>query len=216
LAWNEEKLELEMPEAAFFSRQPVYAHPTHRGDYSGETQSLSQLNRQNLDDALAYLIVRMNRFIRFYFKRVFESQKDKFQTEAKNISLDELGFLVVTEQLGSPKKSEVIAANLFEPTTGTEILRRLIQMGLITQSNNPHDKRSKVLNITPKGSEVIAEAMNFMNVVSRLMGNGLEERDKLQLNLFLTFLNVRHGRAFFNQREFSTTEWLKDDGFEDG
>ncbi|MDW8334582.1 MAG: winged helix DNA-binding protein, partial [Bacteroidia bacterium] len=138
----------------------------------------------------------------------FENFESRFQTDAKDISLDELGFLMVTEQLENPKKSEVIALNLFEPTTGTEILRRLIQMGLVSQQDNPRDKRSKVLRVTAKGREVIDEAIKYVKRVGTLMGLGLDEQQKRHLNLLLTFLNARHGRIFLRQRAFDLNQML--------
>ena len=206
---DEEGLESEEALRAAYSVYTRSAFAERNGDPEDEVPSAS-LTRQNLDDALTYLIVRMNRYVRFYFKRVFDNDKNSFETEARNISLDELGFLMVAEQLENPKKSEVIALNLFEPTTGTEILRRLIHMELITQHDNPNDKRSKILNITQKGREVISEAVKHIKHVGTLMGTGLDEQQKRHINLLLTFLNARHGRIFLNQRDFVLKEMLED------
>ncbi len=206
---NAEKMNPEEALRAAYSIYTRAAFAERNGEPAEETPS-AFLTRENLDDALTYLIVRMNRYLRFYFKRVFDSDKSRFETAARDLSLDELGFLMVTEQLENPKKSEVIALNLFEPTTGTEILRRLIQMELITQHDNPNDKRSKILNITPKGREVISEAIKHVKYVGALMGAGLDEQQKRHINLLLTFLNARHGRIFLNQRDFDLTEMLEE------
>jgi len=69
--------------------------------------------------------------------------------------IEEFGILQTIKQAQSPKKTEVIYANLFELSSGTDMLARLQNRGLIKESADKEDKRSKRLELTAKGEKVI-------------------------------------------------------------
>jgi len=66
---------------------------------------------------IGMLIGRLSKYGRIYAKKALHSLQ---------MNLDEFTFLAAVLHLDHPKKSDVINLNLFEPTSGTEILRRLI------------------------------------------------------------------------------------------
>ena len=53
----------------------------------------------------------------------------------------------------NPKKTEVIYANLFELSSGTDMLNRMKKRGLIKEYDDQVDKRSKRIELTPKGEK---------------------------------------------------------------
>lgn len=57
--------------------------------------------------------------------------------------IEEFGILHTIKKEKNPKKSEVIYANLFELSSGTDMLNRLRKSRLIKEYNDREDKRSK-------------------------------------------------------------------------
>jgi DNA-binding MarR family transcriptional regulator len=71
--------------------------------------------------------------------------------------IEEFGILITIKQERNPKKTEVIYANLFELSSGTDMLNRMKKRGLIREYADKEDKRSKRIELTSKG-EKVAEA----------------------------------------------------------
>ena len=73
--------------------------------------------------------------------------------------IEEFGMLATIRQEKNPKKTEVIYANLFELSSGTDMLNRMKKRGLIREYNDKEDKRSKRIELTPKGGKVLMPVM---------------------------------------------------------
>src|SRR6184192_2718273 len=69
--------------------------------------------------------------------------------------IEEFGILLTIQQEKNPKKTEVIYANLFELSSGTDMLARMIKRGLIKEYDDKDDKRSKRIELTGKGKKVV-------------------------------------------------------------
>src|SRR5688572_20844670 len=57
--------------------------------------------------------------------------------------IEEFGVLQTIKKEKNPKKTEVIYANLFELSSGTDMLNRMKERGLIIEYTDQDDKRSK-------------------------------------------------------------------------
>lgn len=99
-----------------------------------------QLNRD-----LGYYINRINRYGKYLSKSFLE--------ETLISSLDEFSFLTVIKALGKPSKSEVYEATITELTTGQQMMRRLVNMGLVKEQVDSEDKRMKRVFLTEKGKQ---------------------------------------------------------------
>lgn len=97
-------------------------------------------------------------------------------TDLKQI--EEFGILQTVKKEKNPKKTEVIYANLFELSSGTDMLNRLKNRGLIKEYGDKEDKRSKRIELTAKGEKVseICSANIFKNAT--MLMNDLDEDDK--------------------------------------
>ncbi|MFC0771607.1 MarR family winged helix-turn-helix transcriptional regulator [Terrimonas alba] len=93
--------------------------------------------------------------------------------------IEEFGMLVTIQQEKNPKKTEVIFANLFELSSGTDMLNRLKKRGLIKEFDDEEDKRSKRLSLTPKGEKTVLICYERVKKNARMMLHGLAEDDKL-------------------------------------
>ena len=79
-------------------------------------------------------------------------------------------------------KTELNNYNVVEKTSGSEIIRRLLKRGLISQTRNLQDRRSLLLNITPKGREVVKELLPRMQQSSDILLRDLSWDQKIFLH----------------------------------
>ena len=64
------------------------------------------------------------------------------------------------------RKTDVISINLLlEPTTGIDILNRMIDAGLLKEKQPPGDKRTRILSLTPKGKATLKKAEQQVRIV---------------------------------------------------
>ncbi|HVI44394.1 MAG TPA: winged helix DNA-binding protein [Chitinophaga sp.] len=92
--------------------------------------------------------------------------------------LEELGLLLTIRQEKNPKKTELIYANLFEVSSGTDMLTRLKTRGLIKEHNDKEDKRSKRIELTAKGEKTVEAAKARIIKNAAMMTHDLTEDDK--------------------------------------
>jgi len=92
--------------------------------------------------------------------------------------VEEFGLLLTVQQEGNPRKTDIIYANLFELSSGTDMLNRLKKRGLITEYDDTDDKRSKRIELTKAGEKAIELCMLRMRKVAGMMTADLDEDDK--------------------------------------
>jgi DNA-binding MarR family transcriptional regulator len=91
--------------------------------------------------------------------------------------IEEFGIMLTIQQEKNPKKKEVIHANLFELSSGTDMLARMIKRGLIKEYDDKEDKRSKRIQLTPKGEKAIATCFPRIKKMARMMMHDLTDED---------------------------------------
>jgi DNA-binding MarR family transcriptional regulator len=124
-----------------------------------------------LDMRLGGVLGRLSRFGLVYSRKAFQA------LEVNN--LEDFVYLKVLENIGgTPKKSELINYCLSEFSSGIEIIKRLVALGLVAEFPDEDDKRSKRLKMTEKGSGVLAETMKKMEDVSKLVYMPLSTDEK--------------------------------------
>lgn len=136
------------------------------------------------DTAIGILLGLLNKFAKHYSKAVMEKLPIK--------TSDEFGYLAHLSTHESLSKTELIHRMMDGKTTGMEIIRRLVNLGLIKETDNKNDKRSKLLELTAKGRKVIGEAYHQMAKVSRAVVGNLTAEEKKQLHHLLNRLMVYH------------------------
>jgi DNA-binding MarR family transcriptional regulator len=92
--------------------------------------------------------------------------------------IEEFGMLMTIRQEKNPKKTEVIFANLFELSSGTDMLNRMKKRGLIKEYDDKEDKRSKRIELTPKGEKVADVCSERIKKNAKLMAHALTDDDK--------------------------------------
>jgi len=92
--------------------------------------------------------------------------------------VEEFSMLNAVYLLKDPKKSEAIHACLHEISTGTDILNRLKKRGYLTEQNDPADKRSKRVTVTPAGEKALGGAKKNIAALAKMLLGGMADDDK--------------------------------------
>ncbi|HTE33891.1 MAG TPA: MarR family winged helix-turn-helix transcriptional regulator, partial [Chryseolinea sp.] len=97
--------------------------------------------------------------------------------ELKIKQSEEFYFLSVIKNLKSPKKTEVIAHTVNERSNGLNIISNLIKQSYIVEQNDKEDRRSKRVNLTEKGDEILKQCYGRIHQVSELMFGEMTDED---------------------------------------
>ncbi|MBN2639692.1 MAG: winged helix-turn-helix transcriptional regulator [Bacteroidales bacterium] len=144
------------------------------------------------------ILTRLYRFANRYLKQVFKDSHFK--------SIDEFGFLATLLKEGPLTKTELINKHLMEITTGVEIIKRLVKKGLIKESDDVTDKRSKIVILTNEGRKELFSAFNRMYEVSLLITGNLNP-DELKGGIeMMTKLSDFHQTIFENDKNSELTQ----------
>jgi len=110
------------------------------------------------------LLTGLNRFAKHYIKKAFSNTLLN--------TIDEFGFLATLLIEKSLLKNELINKHLLEISSGSEVLKRLINNDLVYENPDENDKRAKRVSLTKKGRKVIMIAFEDMHKVSEItIGN---------------------------------------------
>ncbi len=130
------------------------------------------INKMILDS-----IIRLSKFVKINNKEVFQNHIIK--------SIDEYKFLLAVESKDNPAKSDIYSETITELTTGAKIMKRLITLGLIRETDDKLDKRIKRVKLTPKGKNEIDAIKNVIDLNNNqiLAYLSLENKEQLLINL---------------------------------
>lgn len=174
----------------------------HFGEEISPSDSQIPDNMWTINGQIGALLGRMGRFARFYTKKAFEHLSIH--------SAEEFGLLMGIKELGKPSKSELMAMTLTEMTTGGEMLRRLCKAGLIDETTDEKDKRTKRLCLTPEGEKMIWLALQNMIQVGNMSFDMLSTNEKTTLLTILSKLNSTHTQMFRKNKEKNWAEIAKE------
>jgi MarR family transcriptional regulator, lower aerobic nicotinate degradation pathway regulator len=133
---------------------------------------------------LSTLVATLYRFAKNYTKKAFEKTSFK--------SLDEFGFMASLFKHRSMHKSELIHMHMMEISSGSEIIRRLIKLGLIREVRDEFDKRAKSILLTEKGEIEIILAFAEMNKVAKIISGNLSTDELNETIYVLNKLKIFH------------------------
>jgi DNA-binding MarR family transcriptional regulator len=125
-----------------------------------------------------------SRYYKTYAKRVLG--------ESELTSPDGFSFLYHLSHTDSFRKMELIKMHHLEPPSGIEVLKRLLNKGLIEEFDDADDKRAKRISITGKGKKELQSIMPKMKEVFHLMTAELSLNEKLHAIGFLKQMNDFH------------------------
>lgn len=150
-------------------------------------------NGETVEVLLSQLVAFLYRYAKGYIKKALDS--------AHLITIDDFSYLAGIWQTGGCTKTEIIDMNIHEKTTGMEVIKRLLNNGLVEQTDDQNDRRSKRLLITAKGMGVLLGTFEEMRKASLIIAGTLNEVEKMQLLHLLQKLHFFHKPLFINERE---------------
>jgi len=147
---------------------------------------LSQIKKhqqvtEKADIELAKLIGKVNSLHKTYLKLAFMGTVD--------IEPEWFYILETVYQYKEIRKTDVIGLRLLlEPTTGIDILNRMLKAGLISERIDTTDKRARLLKLTSKGSDLLKKSNALVGKVSSLLFKGIDPDHKALISLALSKL----------------------------
>jgi DNA-binding MarR family transcriptional regulator len=144
---------------------------------------------------------------RIYKMSIFYSKKNLIELELK--TLEDFVYLRNLTELGPLTKKQLIDMHISEYTTGIEIIKRLINLGLVKEKINPEDKRSTSILTTAKGKAVLEKCYPYMLQIGSTVYDPLSDKETQQLAYLLTKLDTIHTNIYQNHRDSSMEELQK-------
>lgn len=132
----------------------------------------------------AILVGRLERFLH---------QLTKPSMKSAGMSEDEFVVLVTLLYLPRATKTQLLRQCLIEIPTGSELLKRMKNAGLISEMQNPDDGRSAFIQITSHGRQHLLSAFEGLMQVEDALAV-LTEQEKDTLLRLLERLDLHHSR----------------------
>lgn len=169
-------------------------------ELKGELPAEEFAEREGPDTDISILIVLLFRYAKGYIKKALK--------ESKINTADEFSFLITLMAYQSLSKTELIVKQVMEKTSGTEIINRLLKLGLVEQYNDDIDKRSVRVKITLTGRMELVKVLPQMNNVSKVVVGNLNETEKGMLAYMLRKLEHYHNDIFLNKKDAELIELM--------
>ena len=164
----------------------------------GEVNNNDFSDTRGSETDISILIVLMFRYAKGYIKKALKDSPIK--------TADEFSFLITLLTYESLSKSELIQKQVMEKTSGTEIINRLLKLGLISQFNDEADKRSVRVRITHIGRMELLKILPQMQTVSQIVTGNLTETEKTMLAYMLRKLEHYHNDIFLTKKDSELEE----------
>jgi DNA-binding MarR family transcriptional regulator len=155
--WMISKLNLDLDSIKTATKKNTTTIPQ---DYPG------RINNNNKTSFLES-ISRIARYHDFYIRKALQ--------ELNINSRLEFLFLQSVNNMDKAKKTDLINMHLLEYTTGMDTISRLIKNNIIFESQDPNDKRAKLLALTDKGISVLKQAENRINEENEMFFAAINE-----------------------------------------
>lgn len=147
---------------------------------------------------LVSLIARLERFANIYTKKVL--------VDSPIDNTEDIIYLMVLKEMGAPRKSELIAENLSEFSTGVEVIRRLVKAKYATEFPDPDDRRSKRVKITPQGEAILYQIYPNLERAAQIATNSLRPEEIDLLIQMLQRLDLHHTEVYNDIRQKTLDE----------
>lgn len=161
-----------------------------------------RLQRLQTGEQAASLPVSLDRMLGYYLQRVGRLAQMTGKRALINTPLSKIEEFVVlnTVYLRAPlTKSEVNRIAVLEATTGSQLIRRLVDLGLLLEKENEKDRRSILLHVTEEGSVLRNQIFETMGYEMEIKFAPLEDGQKNYLLKMLNILNVHLEQIAYNE-----------------
>jgi DNA-binding MarR family transcriptional regulator len=124
--------------------------------------------------------------------------------------VEEFGILLTIQKEKNPRKTDIIFANLFEASSGADMLSRLLKRGLIKEYDSPEDKRSKLIELMPAGEQAIEVCKKKMGKLSGMITQDMTEDDRQLCIQLLKNIEIKFSSLWQKHKGKSLDEIIAD------
>lgn len=156
---------------------------------------------ETMESAISKYMVFMYRYARHHSKAALEGLHLQ--------SLDDFSYLIMLMGGDSLSKKELIKRNLHEKSTGMAIIARLVQKGLLKETEDEEDSRVTRVSLTQEGQNVLFGSFQNMYKLSHIVSANLSEAEKTELINILHKLDQFHNPLFHHPGEVSLDELVE-------
>lgn len=167
----------------------------------GEQEPQIQELRKNSYSDTGILLTLMFGYAKTYIKKAL--QNSPIQTAF------EFSFLITLLTHDSLTKTELINKQVMEKTSGVDVIKRLLTLGLIDEFADPNDKRSVRVAINQKGKTELEKILPQMAQVSKIIVGNLSPHEINTLTYLLKKLDFFHNEIFTNKKNWSLNQILE-------
>jgi len=136
---------------------------------------------------LSKLIGRVSQIMLLYGEVALKSVP-----EIKN--MEEFYFLNAVRHLGESRKTEIIAYNFTELSTGIDVLNRLQKNKLIEERTDPVDKRARLMTATTRGDKVLNKCYEALLRAGDIVFWDMGQEDKKLCIQLLKSVEIKHAK----------------------
>lgn len=169
-------------------------------DYEIPEEDKGNHRENSIERVISQHLLFLSRYIKYYSKHVFENSRIK--------TLEEFSMLIMVMQHTSISKSELIKRNIFDKSSGIEMINRLIKTGLLTQESNPNDLRGQLINLTMMGKITLFESFEKMEMLGNIATGELSKSEKYEFARMLKKLDHFHYDNYTKKGNKELTDYL--------
>jgi DNA-binding MarR family transcriptional regulator len=122
---------------------------------------------------------------------------------------EEFSLLSAIANLKTPRKTEVIYHTINELSTGLNLLAAMKKRGYITERDDPDDKRSKRLSLTPKGKKILESCYERFSKIPELLFKDMKEEDIRLCIQLLKNVDLKFSKSWQHDKGSSLEEIFK-------
>lgn len=183
---------------AFADKHPAADVESFCFDYLSNTRQRDDTGPAN-DMLLAKLIGKTNSLHKAYLKLALRQVPD--------MELEWFYLLDTIKSYDEIRKTDVVSFGLLlEPTTGIDILNRMLKAGLISERVDPADKRARLIKLTKKGIESYDRVYQLFTRVTTLLFDPFGKEQKTMIILALTNLTAGAYQQMIENRSAAIAE----------
>jgi DNA-binding MarR family transcriptional regulator len=109
-----------------------------------------------------------------------------------NITARQFVVLSVVDSLEDPSQTALCDISGIDRSTLADIVRRLVERGLLSRRRTRQDARMYAVRLTPEGKDVLERALPIARKVDDLLVEGLSAEQREQFSAFLQKVVARH------------------------
>ena len=182
---------------AFADKHPAADVKSFCFDYLSRKEHQDDADALN-DMLLAKLIGKTGSLHKIYLKLALR--------QVPGMELEWFYLLDTIKNYDEIRKTDVVSFGLLlEPTTGIDILNRMLKTGLISERVDPADKRARLIKLTEKGFEIYEQVYKLFTRITMLLFKSFDKEQKAMMILALNKLTAEPYQQIIENRAQGVT-----------